>query len=159
MAELRVPDLNYVILAGRVVTDPEIRAIGSGRYVTRFRLANNRRYKVSSGEYKNETLFIDVVVWDRQAEYVKQHCKKGRPLIVEGRLRFDEWESRIDGLRRSKLEIVAQRVSLLDFLPSEQGAEEIPPSEVDMEVNGEIASGEPIPEDNWDTAVDDDVPF
>jgi len=161
MSELRLPDLNYIILAGRVATEPDMRVIPSGRYVTRFRLANNRRYKLANGDYKTEPLFVDVVVWDRQAEFVKQYCKKGRPLIVEGRLRFDEWESRVDGLKRSRLEIVAQRVTPLDILPTEQVPEEetLPPDE-EIEGNDQVEPNDSTIDYKLDTPItEDDVPF
>lgn len=115
MADLRVPDLNKVLIAGRLTGDPELRYTGSNLAFCRFRLANTRYFKRKDGSRGEETAFVDVVVWDRQAEFVGERLKKGRPVLVEGRLRFDTWEDKSSGQARSKIEIQGQRVVPLDW--------------------------------------------
>jgi single-strand DNA-binding protein len=115
MADLRVPDLNKVLIAGRLTADPELRYTGDNRPYCRFRLANTRYYKRKDGSRGEETVFVDVVVWDRQAEFVGERLKKGRPVLVEGRLRFDTWEDKGSGQTRSKVEIYGVRVVPLDW--------------------------------------------
>jgi single-strand DNA-binding protein len=101
---------NKVIMAGNLTADPELRYTPQGTAVTTLRLAVNSRVK-SGDEYKDEALFIDVVVWGKQAESSSQYLSKGRGVLVEGRLQERKWES--DGQKRSKMEIVAQNVRFL----------------------------------------------
>ncbi|MCX8065522.1 MAG: single-stranded DNA-binding protein [Candidatus Hydrogenedentes bacterium] len=167
MPNLIFPDLNFVLIAGRVVADPELRATPNGRYVSRFRFAYSRRYKLANGELKEDRLFIDVVAWDKQADYVKQYLKKGRAIIIEGQLRYEEWESRVDGVKRSRIYILLRRATLLDRLPSEQGIEEGVPLESDYEATAEHIPNvsdsaediEPTVGNKWDSIPEDDVPF
>ncbi len=171
MADLRVPDLNIVLIAGRVVREPDVRSTPTGRTVARFTLANNRRFKARDGEFKDDTVFVNVVIWDRQAEMAHQRLYKGRPVLVEGRLRLDEWEDRNSGQRRSRLEIVAWRISFLDKESASIGefdVEELPPDEFGdtypengpKSPKGNIPSpGNNMAQKNWDVPSEDDVPF
>lgn len=101
---------NKVILIGNLTKDPELRYTPQGTPVATLRLAVTSRFK-SSDEMKEETLFIDVVVWGKQAESASQYLSKGRPVLVEGRLQERRWET--DGQQRSKMEVVAQTVRFL----------------------------------------------
>lgn len=102
---------NKVILIGNLTKDPELRYTPSGTPVTTLRLAVTSKYK-QSDEFKEETLFIDVVVFGRQAETCSQYLSKGRPVLAEGRLQERRWESS-EGQQRSKMEIVAQNIRFL----------------------------------------------
>ena len=93
--------LNRVFLLGRLTRDPQLRYTPSGTAVTEVGLAVNRTYSDGSGQRREETCFVDVVLWKRQAELVHKHLRKGNPIYVEGRLSFDSWESQ-DGQRRSR---------------------------------------------------------
>ncbi len=115
MSDLRVPDLNNVVIAGRLTRDPELKYVSSGRAVCRISIANTRFYKDKNGERKEDTSFIDATVWDKYAEFVGEKLKKGRPVIVEGRLKSDSWEDKASGQKRSKIEIAAQRITVLDW--------------------------------------------
>lgn len=101
---------NKIILIGNLTKDPEIRYTPQGTPVTNFRIAVTSKYK-QSDDMKEETLFIDVVVFGKQAESCSQYLSKGRPVLVEGRLQERTWES--DGQKRSKVEVVAQTVRFL----------------------------------------------
>ncbi len=128
---------NRVILAGNLVRDPETRFLPSGLAVTGFGLAVNHRYK-SNNEVKEEVSFFDVVVFGKMGENCAEYLSKGRPVLVEGRLRQRRWEA--DGVKRSKIEIVAENVQ---FLGSPRGAS-----------TDTGAPAAPAPE-----AQDDDIPF
>jgi single-strand DNA-binding protein len=128
---------NRVILAGNLVRDPETRFLPSGLAVTSFGLAVNHRYK-SNNEVKEEVSFFDVVVFGKMGENCAEYLSKGRPVLVEGRLRQRRWEA--DGVKRSKIEIVADNVQ---FLGSPRGAS--------AEASTPAA---PAPE-----SQDDDIPF
>jgi len=97
MSDLRLPDLNKVLIAGRLTRDPELRYVADNRPVCRLGLANTRYFKKKDGSRGEETVFVDVVLWDRQAEWVGERLKKGRPVLVEGRIRSDAWEDKNTG--------------------------------------------------------------
>ncbi len=106
--------LNRVFLAGNLTRDPEGRRLATGTAVCKLGLAVNRRFKDSnSGELRDETTFVDVETWGRQAETCNEYLRKGAPVLVEGRLRTDQWEDRESGQRRSRLLVVAERVHFL----------------------------------------------
>jgi single-strand DNA-binding protein len=107
-------NLNKVFLIGRLTQDPELRYTSGGSAVTDLRLATNRMYQGKDGETKEETLFIDVTVWNRQAENCCQYLKKGRQVHIEGYLKMDSWDDRNTGEKRSKIKVEADRVQFLD---------------------------------------------
>ena len=102
---------NRVILMGNVTRDPELRYIANGTAVTDIGLAVNDRRKNASGEWVEETTFVDVTLWGRTAEVAGEYVTKGSPLFIEGRLKLDTWEK--DGKKNSKLRVVCDRMQLL----------------------------------------------
>jgi len=128
MADLKFPNLNFVLLSGRLVQDPELRYTPSGRPVTRMRIASDRRFKDQSGEWQTETLFVDVIAWRDLAERCADKLRKGSPIIVEGYLRSRSWETE-SGQRRSVIEVVGRRIQFLEKfgdVVAEQLEEEVP---------------------------------
>lgn len=106
-------NLNKVILIGRLTRDPETRTVGSGNAVVSFGLAVNRTYtRRDSGERVEETTFVDVEAWGRTGETIARYMNKGRQLLVEGRLKFDQWEK--NGERRSKLSVVCETFQFMN---------------------------------------------
>jgi single-strand DNA-binding protein len=103
--------MNRVFLMGNVTRDPELRYISSGTAVTDIGLAINDRRKSASGEWIEETTFVDVTLWGRTAEIAGEYVTKGSPLLVEGRLKLDTWEK--DGKKNSKLRVVGDRMHLI----------------------------------------------
>ncbi|MBI2071157.1 MAG: single-stranded DNA-binding protein [Elusimicrobia bacterium] len=115
---IRLPEINLVVLSGRLTRDPELRFIPSGRPVGRISIAVNRRFfNKTSNEWQDETAFVDINVWGDAAQRVKDRLRKGSPVLVEGRLRFRQWEAK-DGTKRSSLEVEARRVQFLETAPS-----------------------------------------
>ncbi len=106
---------NKIILIGNLTKDPEVRYTPGGTPVATLRLAVTSKYK-QGDDTRDDTLFIDVVVFGRQAETCGQYLAKGRPVLVEGRLRERKWES--EGTQKSKFEIIANAVR---FLPGREG--------------------------------------
>ena len=102
---------NKVILLGNVTRDPELRYIANGTAVTDIGLAVNDRRKTATGEWVEETTFVDVTLWGRTAEIAGEYVTKGSPLLIEGRLKLDTWEK--DGKKNSKLRVVCERMQLL----------------------------------------------
>lgn len=102
---------NRVVLLGNVTRDPELRYISSGTAVTEIGLAVNDRRKTASGEWVEETTFVDVTLWGRTAEIAGEYVTKGAPLMIEGRLKLDTWEK--EGKKNSKLRVVGEKMVLL----------------------------------------------
>ncbi len=111
---------NFVLLIGNLTADPEVRNAG-GSSVSDLRLAVNDRYKNKAGEQVETTCFVDVTVWGQQADNCGKYLHKGSPVLVEGRLQFDQWEGK-DGAKRSKLRVQANRVQFLGGRRDETGA-------------------------------------
>ena len=134
MADLKFPNLNFVLLSGRLVQDPELRYTPSGRPVTRMRIASDRRFKDQSGEWQTETLFVDVIAWRDLAERCADKLRKGSPIIVEGYLRSRSWETE-SGQRRSVIEVVGRRIQFLEKFGEvvEEQLEEAVPEDIPVE--------------------------
>jgi single-strand DNA-binding protein len=105
--------LNKVFLIGNLTQDPDLRRIPAGTAVSTLRLAVNEAYLSKSGERVERTVYVDVDVWDRQAENCQQHLSKGSPVFIEGRLQMDQWEDRETHMKRSRLKVRADRVQFL----------------------------------------------
>lgn len=107
-----MPSLNRVILVGNLTRDPELKNIPSGACVADMGLAINERFTTKDGEKKDQTCFVDIVVWGRQAETCGEYLHKGSSVLIEGKLKYDQWEK--DGQKRNKLRVQADRVVFLD---------------------------------------------
>ena len=130
-------NLNKVMIIGNVGTDPEMRFTPNGNPVTSFRMATSRIFTTSEGERKQETEWFTVVTWNKLAESCNQFLTKGKRAYVEGRLRTRSWEGQ-DGQRRSRVEIVADRVLFLD----RQAVAPLPESEEAGAAGGEVEAEE-----------------
>jgi single-strand DNA-binding protein len=106
-------NFNKVILAGNLTRDPELRYTPKGMAIAKIGLAVNRVWRNEAGETKEEVTFVDVDVFGRTAENVGQYMRKGRPILIEGRLRLDQWDDKQTGQKRSKLGVVAEIVQFL----------------------------------------------
>ena len=104
--------LNKVILMGNVTRDLEVRYTPNGAAVCDMGLAINRRFG-GEGQEREETTFVDIVVWNKQAETCSRYLKKGSQCLVEGRLQLDTWDDKETGQKRSRMRVVAERVQFL----------------------------------------------
>ena len=114
-------NLNKVMLIGNVTRDPEIKYTPKGSAVTDLGIAVNRVFTPEGGERREETTFVDVTLWGRQAEIAGEYCKKGRSIYIEGRLQLDSWEDKASGQKRSKLRVVGETFQLLGPRPGGAG--------------------------------------
>ena len=105
---------NKVILAGNLTRDPELRYTPSGTAIAKFGLAVNRKWKDQSGEMKEEVTFIDIDAFGKQAETIGNYLKKGRPILIEGRLKLDQWDDKQTQQKRSRLGVVLESFTFLD---------------------------------------------
>ena len=118
--------MNRIFLMGNLTKDPELRYTPSGTPVASLRLAVNSTFKGQDGQRKEDVCYVTIVVWNKQAELCNQYLKKGRPILVEGRLIYRSWEQ--EGKTRSTLEVRADRVQFMgrreDAGPSHESSEE-----------------------------------
>ncbi len=146
--ELRFPRINSITISGRLTRDIDLRYTPSGMAVANMSIAFDRNYKDSSGEWKQEASFIDVVVWNKRAEQCAEELHKGSPLVVEGYLKTRSYVDR-DNNNRKIVEIVANRVHFLEKVGEYSSA---PNNEVHEETG--FTKEAPTP-----NVTDDDVPF
>jgi len=147
-------NFNKVILAGNLTRDPELRYTPKGTAVARLGIAINRKWKSETGEMKEEVTFVDVDAFGKTAETIGQYLKKGRPILIEGRLRYETWEDKQTKQKKSKLGVVMETFQFLDSGGGRGGdASEAPPSRP--------APSTPAPEGGEADAPHegDDVPF
>jgi single-strand DNA-binding protein len=122
-------NVNLVVLAGGVTKDPELKYTPTGQAVCDLTMAINRRFTDQRGEKREETCFVDITIWGRQAENVASYIRKGRRILVEGRLVQDRWEGP-NGQKRSRIRVSAYRVQFLDRISKEAepiGMEDVAP--------------------------------
>jgi single-strand DNA-binding protein len=145
MAELRLGSLNYIVITGRAVREPELKYTPKGNPICNFSIAVNRRYQdKETQEWKDDTSFFNIVALGRWAELSAERIKKGSALIVEGRLRSRSWTSQT-GDKRKSVEIIVNRVQFLDKMGTEPESEAVPDTGADEET---------APQENLD-----DLPF
>ncbi len=146
-------NLNVVVVTGNLTRDPELRSLPSGTSVCKLRIAVNSRRKDQSGEWVDKPNYFDVTVWGAQGENCATYLSKGRPVAVEGRLDWREWEAQ-DGSKRQSVEIIANSVQFLGSRDEGAGGNGIAPrSDVpadtsdfeDSEPAGVGSSGDDIP--------------
>jgi single-strand DNA-binding protein len=154
-------NFNKVILAGNLTRDPELRYTPKGTAIARIGMAINRSWKTETGETKEEVTFVDVDAFGRQAEVIAQYMKKGRPLLVEGRLKLDQWEDKNTHQKQSKLKVVLDGFSFLGTRGDDGGGGGEPPRPRPA-TPPPAASTTPAPEPSEPAGAppeEDDVPF
>lgn len=117
-----MPSLNKVFLMGNLTRDPELRYTPGGSAVCELGLAVNRRFTQGNGEVKDETTFVDIVVWGKQAETAQRYLQKGAGVFIEGRLNYETWTEKDTQKKRSRIRVVAERMQFLGRRDDSQGA-------------------------------------
>ena len=142
-------NINRVVMTGNLTADPELRSLPSGMSVCSMRIAcNTRRKNASSGEWEDKPNYFNVTVWGAQGENVARYLSKGRPVAIDGRLEWREWEAQ-DGSKRQAVEVIADTVQ---FLGGREGGGE--------GGNQFVPSGRPqAQEADFGAPADDDIPF
>ena len=145
---------NKVILAGNLTRDPELRYTPKGTAIAKITLAINRKWRTETGEMKEDVTFVDVDAFGKSAETIGQYLKKGRPILMEGRLRYETWEDKQTNQKRSKLGVVLETFQFIDSQrPGEAGPSAAAP-------RPKTAASPPEPAvDSEPPPVEDDVPF
>lgn len=149
--DIRIPEINQVMIAGRLTRDPELRFTQKQQGVVSLSVAVNRRYQdQASGEWKDDTTFVPVTVWGPAAERCKEKMKKGSPVLVEGRLTASEYTDK-SGQKRKDMKITARRVQLMVYGSPAEGGETHAASHdseepaVDAEPKGDSSGIEEVP--------------
>jgi single-strand DNA-binding protein len=158
MADLRLPNINLVILSGRVVEDAVLRYTPQGVPTCTVRFASDRNFKNAQGEWVKEALFINLVIFRQAAERSAARLKRGTPIIVEGNLRSREFEDARTGVKRTVYEIMVRRIHFLE----KQGSEEVLPPEIEEEEYPEEIGGissQDIIENQTIEDQEEDLPF
>jgi len=152
--------LNKVFLLGNLTRNPELRYTPGGAAVCNFGIAVNRRFSTAQGEDREETCFVEIEVWGRQAQLCQQYLTKGAPALVEGRLRYDSWEDRETGRRRSRLLVRADRVQFLRAPARSSAAFTDEPAAPPPAAGRRAEPAEPPPfEEPPSDDSEDDIPF
>ena len=151
--DLRMPNINKVIISGNLVRDPDARILENGTHLSKMSIANNQRYRDRNGEWQEKTCYVTVIAWRKTAELVGEFCRKGSPVLVEGELVYNSWEDR-DGNQRSRLEINARRIQFLERKGQDSSYQDHPHEQnrKDSSEGNELSGSGPI-------APDDDIPF
>jgi single-strand DNA-binding protein len=153
MADLRMPDINSVLIVGNLIKDPIFRQTTTGTPVANFTIASNRKYKDSSGQVKEDVCFIGVVAWYKLAESCYENLKKGSAVLVEGELQSRNWKTE-DGFNRNVVEIKARRIQFLNRremnAPTEEHVEEAAENDIEVAPNHDAVS-EPAEQDDSST--------
>ncbi len=147
---------NRVILMGNLTRDPEVKFLPSGTSVANFGLAMNERYTDrETGEQKENPCFVDVEAWGRQAEIIGEHFTKGRPILVEGSLKYDSWEAE-DGTKRNRLRVRLQR---FQFVGSRRDGDEAGGGYTQAAPAAAPTAQAPVPPQGAPSSTEDDIPF
>ncbi len=157
-------NLNKVMLIGNLTRDPELRHTPKGTAVAELGLAINRVWKDEQNQKQEETTFVDVTLWGRQAELAQQYLTKGNPVYIEGRLNLDTWDDKTTGQKRSKLKVIGENLQFLSSGKSTGGGNsggysERPPqaSSAPQQRSGPPQGASAAPADDFQE--DDDIPF
>lgn len=148
-------NFNQVFLGGNLCRDIELKTLPSGTVVADFAMAVNRKWKDSSGQTKEEVLFVDCSAFGKIAEVLSQYRKKGDPLFACGRLKLDQWEAQ-DGSKRSKMRVIVENFQFLNRAQQQEGGGEPQrgrPQQRQQPAEGEYAGEESPP------IADSDIPF
>src|SRR5437667_2439615 len=150
-------NFNKVILAGNLTRDPELRYTPKGVAIAKLGLAVNRTWRTETGETKEEVTFVDIDSFGKQAETIAQYLKKGSPLLMEGRLRLDQWDDKQTGQKRSKLNVVLESFKFVGAANRADGTTE--PARRPAAAPATPAEVPPAAEPEGPPPEEDDVPF
>jgi single-strand DNA-binding protein len=109
-----MPSMNKVILIGNLTHDPEGKKTSAGSQLAEFSIACNERYKTEEGVGAEKVTFVPVTVWGKTASFVLEHFEKGKPILIEGKLKMDSWDDKATGKKRTKLSVTGQRVQFIE---------------------------------------------
>ena len=159
-------NLNKVMLIGNLTRDPELRHTPKGTAVSEISLAINRNWTNDQGQKQEDTTFVEVTLWGRQAEVVQQYVTKGSPIYIEGRLQLDSWDDKETGKKRSKLRVIGENFQFLSGKPGAAGAggnggeyseRSQPSSSAPQQHSGPPQGGSAAPTNDFQE--EDDIPF
>lgn len=151
---------NRVILMGNLTREPELRYLPNNTAVCEFGIATNRRYRDRDGNQKEDVCFVDVSAFGRQGETINQYMSKGRPILIEGHLKFDSWTGQ-DGQKRSRLSVVVDNFQFVGGRGDAPGGGGGAPYQRSAPQGGEPSGGgyQPPYDSDQDVPQGDNIPF
>ncbi len=159
MADLRMPDINSVIIVGNLIKDPTFRSTTTGVPVANFTIASNRKFKDNSGSIKEDVCFIGVVAWYKLAESCYENLRKGSAVLVEGELQSRSWKTE-DGFNRSTVEIKARRIQFLNHRDAHHDDTGVYDHEHEVTIESPDGAGLPLePESHERSKTESDYDF
>jgi single-strand DNA-binding protein len=159
---------NRVMLMGNLTRDPQVKTLPNQTVLAEFGLACNRKFKTADGEDRQETTFVDCTAFGRQAEVIGEWCQKGKAIFVEGRLKYDSWDDKNGGGKRSKLAVVVENFQFIGGRDAAGAAAPASGNEYDQRparpAPGRAPQAQPDaqpqpPISNEPQFKDDDIPF
>jgi single-strand DNA-binding protein len=151
-------NLNKVMLIGNLTRDPELRHTPKGTAVSEISLAINRVWNNDQGQKQEETTFVEVTLWGRQAELAQQYLTKGRPVYIEGRLQLDSWDDKETGKKRTKMRVIGENMQFLSSGNAGGGSSERPQQQSSApQRSGSPQGASAAPAQDFQE--DDDIPF
>src|SRR4051794_26197670 len=153
-------NINRVVLTGNLTRDPELRSTASGMSVCSLRIASNtRRKNQATGEWEDKANYFDVTVWGAQGENCARFLSKGRPIALDGRLEWREWEAQDGSGKRQSVEIIADSVQFLGGRDEGQGGGNGFTPQSDVPVDSRDFQPAGVPASGGNAPADDDIPF
>ena len=152
---------NKVILMGNLTRDPETRVTATGLTICKLGLATSRSFTTKDGERREETTFVDIDAFGKQAEVITKYFRKGKPILIEGRLKLDQWESN-EGQKRSKMSVVMETFQFVGNRDDNDSTNNSGAYEQSSPPKRQAAVEEPAASDDYsadDDTLDEDVPF
>jgi single-strand DNA-binding protein len=149
MADLKMPEINYVIVAGNLTKDPVFRQTTNSTPVVNFSIASNRKYKDSTNQWQEDVCYVGIVAWNKLAESCRDRLKKGSAVLVDGELQSRSWKSD-EGHNRSIVEIKARRIQFLNKRVKMNGEEVEDHFEEDVVSEEEVIESVDFTDDSFD---------
>jgi single-strand DNA-binding protein len=146
--------VNIIILGGNLTRDPEMRFTPSGTAVAEFGVAVNRKWRDAAGELKEEVSFFDCAAFGKTAETIQQYLGKGKPILIQGRLKLEQWDDRETGRKRSKVKVI---VESFNFIGAAVQGERQAPARTAAKPQASDNDGENVPA--GPASEEDNVPF
>lgn len=154
-----MPSFNKCIFLGNLTRDPQLKYLPNQTAVVEFGIAVNHKFKTAGGEDREDVMFLDCSCFGKRGEVINQYFTKGKPILVEGRLKYDQWEDKQGGGKRSKHSLVVEQFTFVGGdKPEQQERQPYPRTRQSITAGANLAPAQPFPPDDQQFK-EDDIPF
>ena len=157
MADLKMPDVNMVMIAGNLTSDPSFRRTTNGTPVANFYIASNRRFKDNTGQWRENVCYVGIVAWYKLAESCHQNLQKGSAVLIDGELQSRAWKNE-DGSSKNVVELKARRIQFLNKRKSDDSSDDNAEDDYHLDIPYEYSDSDHV-NDNDDERNKDDLNF